>query len=350
MPARLTPKQVAFDAAVKARRNFDYRGIADLAELRERDPARGPQLDQLSQLRDSFNAALAVEGQNIVGDAPHAPFYLDYLDSDTCNAWAFRDDLHSFIGVTLPLVIEISSITQRVVDSDAVVSLMGMPLTVDRDTLKGVLFSMLLGFVASHEYAHHTHGHLVHPKDSRPIVGRLWLQAREADADGWAAYLVLNLWGLADARPVLLKLLSLENAPPSAQDAVAFACFVVAHAAFVLRHPEPIDKNKVYWETHPPQPVRLQLMSRFVVKFMNEFRPSVRETLTQPWYQSLMNTLTRLIWTSDNDAAIWHEQAHCLRAPDGAAYVEALIAELDVFRAVLRQWEAEARAALTRDP
>ena len=43
----LTPRQVAFDAAVKARKNFDYRGIADLEELRQRDPARSPQLDQL---------------------------------------------------------------------------------------------------------------------------------------------------------------------------------------------------------------------------------------------------------------------------------------------------------------
>ena len=346
-PPILSPIQVAFDLAVKARRNFDYRGIANLEELRGRDPERGPQLDQLIQLRDSFNAALAVEGQNIIGDAPHAPFYLDYLDSDKSNALAFKTEHYSFIGVTLPLVIEISNVTQQIAASDEIVSLLGLPISTNREMLKGVLFSMLLGYVASHEYAHHTHGHLVHPKDSRPVVGVLWLQAREADADGWAAYLVVNLWSLADARPVLLQLLGLKEAPRSTQDAVAFACFIAAHAAFCLRRPHPMDKDKVYWQAHPPQPVRLQLMSRYVVKFIGEFRPDVRESLTQRWYQSLMDTMSRVIWTEENDAAIWQEQSTFLRTPDGVAYVEALIAELDLFRAVLRQWEADARAALT---
>src|SRR5229473_2738087 len=35
-----------------------------------------------------------------------------------------------------------------------------------------------------------------------------------------------------------------------------------------------------------------------------------------------------------------------LRTPDGVTYYDALIAELDAFRATLRQWEAEARAAV----
>ncbi len=345
MPSTFTPRQIAFDAAVKARNNFDYRGIADLEELRAGDP-EGRQFAQLIQLRDSFNEALAAEGQNIIGDAPHAPFYLDYLDSDKSNALAFKDDHYSFIGVALPLVTELLSITQQIAASDEIVSLLGLPPTTDREMLQAVMFSMLLGFVASHEYAHHTHGHLVHPIDSSPVVGRLWLQAREADADGWAAYLVLSLWGLADARPVLLKLLGLEQATKLAQDAVAFACFVAAHAAFCLRRPQPMDMDKVYWHSHPPQPVRLQLMSRHVVKFIGECRGGVQETLTQQWYQSLIDTLSRLMWTGRNDAAIWRQQSEFLRTANGAAYQGALIAELDVFREALRQWEVNARAAL----
>jgi hypothetical protein len=47
MPAKLSPQQAAFDAAVKARNDALYQGIADLDELRERDPGRGPQIDQL---------------------------------------------------------------------------------------------------------------------------------------------------------------------------------------------------------------------------------------------------------------------------------------------------------------
>lgn len=125
-----------------------------------------------------------------------------------------------------------------------------------------MLFWILLGFVVAHEYAHHTHGHFGQV-DDQPVVGRLRRQAREADADGWAAYLMLNNWVLADGRPVLLKLLGLEDAPTADQDAVASACFVAAQAAFTfVRQPEPIDKDKVYWDTHPLQSVRLELMSR----------------------------------------------------------------------------------------
>lgn len=347
MRTRLTPQQTAFDAAVKAWSNFDYSGIADLDELRKRDPARGPQIDQLIQIREAFNAALSVEGQNIIGDAPHAPFYLDYLDSAVSNALAFKDVEHSFIGITLPLVADVANIAEQIADSDTVVSLIGLPTVTNREMLRGVLFWMVLGFVISHEYAHHTHGHLAEMESRRPGGNRLWQQAFEADADGWAAYLTLNQWVLAGGRPVTMNFLNLQDAPASTQDVVGFACFFVAQAAFTfLREPHPIDQDKVYWEKHPPQPVRLQLMSRFVVKFIDEFRPDVRQTIAQPWYGSLMDAVSRLMWTNGKHAAIWREHHAFLRTPAGAAYTEALIAELDLFREVLRQWEAEARSAL----
>ena len=314
MPSSLTPQQIAFDTAVKAWSNFDYRGIADLEELRNSDPARGSQIDQLIEIRESFNASLAVEGQNIIGDAPHAPFYLDYLDSEVSNALAFKDEHHSFIGVTIPLVIDVSNLTQQIADSDAVVSLIGLPPVTDRDMVKGVLFWMLLGFVVSHEYAHHTHGHLAEMESRRPGSNRLWQQAFEADADGWASYLTLNQWVLAAGRPVTMKFLNLEDAPPSVQDIAGFACFFVSQAAFTfLRVPRPIDKNKVYWEKHPPQPVRLKLMSRFVVKFIDEFRPDVRQTITEPWYNSLMDAVSALRWTTGKHAALWREHHQFLR-------------------------------------
>ena len=82
-------------------------------------------------------------------------------------------------------------------------------------------------------------------------------------------------------------------------------------------------------------------MSRYVLKFSGEFRPGIRETLTQPRYQSLMDAVSRLMWTSGKHAALWREHHEFLRTPEGIAYRDALIAELDAFRATLRQWEAE---------
>jgi hypothetical protein len=77
-------------------------------------------------------------------------------------------------------------------------------------------------------------------------------------------------------------------------------------------------------------------MSRFVVNFGGEFRPEVRKTLTQPRYQALMDAVSRLMWTTGKHAALWREHHEFLRTPDGVAYTNALVAELDAFRATLR--------------
>ena len=48
---------------------------------------------------------------------------------------------------------------------------------------------------------------------------------------------------------------------------------------------------------------------------------------TQPWYQSLMDAVSRLMWTNGKHATLWRQQAEYLRTPDGIAYSDALIAE-----------------------
>ena len=343
MPSILTPNQIAFDAAVKAWRDGLYTGIADLEALREANPSLGTRIDELIVIRDGLNAALAVEGRSIVGDAPPAPFYLDYLDALTSNARAFRDADHSFIGVTIPLIDDADAIAKLISASDAVVAAINVPDVTDRQGLKAVLFWMLLSFVVCHEYAHHAHGHLLLLAASRRAGDELKRQAYEADADGWAAYLVLNQWVLSGGRPAVVKLLRLEDAPTSTQDVIAFSCFVVTQAAFTfLRVPLPLDRFPANRQTHPIQPLRLNLMSRFVIKFSNEFRAAVQEVLTQSWYQSLMDEVTRLMWTSGTHAARWRQHAEYLQTPDGVAYSDALIDELDAFRNTLREWQASA--------
>jgi hypothetical protein len=344
MPTPLTAKQLAFDAAIKAQSNFEYRGIADLETLREKDPTFGPAIDQLVEIRESLNAALALEGQNIVGDAPHKPFYFDYVDSSRSQGLAFKDADHSFIGITISLVFDVRDVARLVSQSDNVVTGIGLSLDTSRDILQGLLLWMLLGFITAHEYAHHTHGHWMPIADGRKVYGELRRQAREADADGWAAYLTMADWVLAGGRQTLLELLKIELLPTTVQNDMAVACFVVAQAAFsFLREPEPVDKDRVYWATHPPQPVRLQLMSRFVLKFSSEFAPNVRETLTQPRYQSLMDAVSLVMWIKGRHAVIWQQHHAFLRTPEGVSYRDALLSELDAFRAVLRQWEANAR-------
>lgn len=339
----LSTQQVAFDAAVKALSDALYSGIADLEEYRKEDPSLGPWIDQLVTIRQAFNDALAIEGQNLTGDAPHAPFYFDYIDSRVSNALAFRDADHSFIGLTIPLVREASSTARLLAESDALLSGIGLAPMTDRDVLHGLLFWILLGFVISHEYAHHTHGHLDGAFDVDEIIGgavtgNLRQQAHEVDADGWAAYLTLAHWVLGPGRQTIVEMLSVQDAATAVQDDVVFACFVVAQAAFTfLRQPEPLTKELVYRRTHPPQAFRLQLMSRWEMKFITDFRPALRESMTQHRYQSLMDIVSGLMWKSATHPAGWHTQAEFLRTPEGKAYTEALIREVDAFRESLRE-------------
>ena len=81
-------------------------------------------------------------------------------------------------------------------------------------------------------------------------------------------------------------------------------------------------------------------MSRFVLKFSDEFRPALRAS-TQGRYQSLMDAVSRVMWTGrfSQHAAGWRAQREFLDT-QATSYQTALIAELDAFRATLNQWEA----------
>ena len=168
-----------------------------------------------------FNAALAVEGQHIVDHAPHPRLYFDYLDSDMANALAFTDGSYSFIGVTLPLVGNVSRVSAALSASDAVISSLDLPRETDREPVHAALFWMMLNFVVTHEYSHHVRGH-IRRAEPNPVEeirggslnGGLQRQAREADADGYSAYFSLAYWfDSPDGRQLVVQLLQSEHLP-----------------------------------------------------------------------------------------------------------------------------------------
>jgi hypothetical protein len=328
----LTSKQRAFDEAIKARNNFDYPGIYDLDQLRD-DPTKRDRLNTLTVVRDYFNAALEVEGQNQTGHVPHAPFYLDFAESHKSQGFAFKDANHSFIALTVPEVDDVTRIATTLQDADDVVAHLGLPSTMDRRLLATTLFFQLLGFIVTHEYTHVVHGHL----DVR--TRGLERQALEADADGYSAYYTLSFWLLEQGRQLAIDFLQIQHVPKDVQDGVIFSCFVVAQAAFTfLREPDALDKDRAYHiNTHPPQPVRLKIMSSVVMKFSGEFVPSLRTWMTAARYQSLMTATSKAMW-SDFDgphALAWRAQREFLDSNDGQAYVDAIFALFNARRGPL---------------
>ena len=330
----MTEREQAFDVAVKNRRNFDYRGRVDLTthDIRE----------ELVAIQQAFNAALAVEGQNITDHAPHPLFHFDYLDSDLHNALAFTDGAYSFIGVTLPLVGNVSRVSDALSASDAVVSGLDLPLTNERELIHSALFWMMLNFVVTHEYSHHVRGHiqgalepdLMDEIRGGSLNGSIQRQAREADADGYSAYFSLTFWfDNPEGRRLAVQLLQLEDVSTERQEEILFSCFLTAVAGFTfLREPESLDTDTAYRRTHPPQSLRLRMVTGFIRKWASDFRPTLFSWMTNDRFRVLMDAVSAVVWTTSGYAAGWSAQAAFLRSPEGAAYVDTVYAELNRLR------------------
>lgn len=328
--SNLTPKQSAFDAAVKSWNDFDFRGIANLDYLRTQEPSRATEIDHLIQIREFFNLALSVEGQHVTGDAPHAPFYFDYIDADVAAARSFSDRYHSFIGVTLPFIDNLRRTAARLSQSPEVMARVGVPIDIEGKA-STLFFWTLLGFVICHEYTHHVHAHFAEVHGN---ANRLLQQAIEAEADGYAVYLTLNTYVLQRGRSVIMELAGLESRSLAQQSAVSCAACVVAQAAFLLSNSASrLDAVRVYTLRHPPVITRLRLMAQYVLKFIGEFCPEARGVLTDSWYQATMTSVSACIWSREEDAAAARSQSTFLRSPEGVAYYDALLAALNDYRA-----------------
>jgi transposase len=285
---------------------------------------------------------LTCEAQHIADHAPHPPLYFDYLDSDMANALAFTDGSYSFIGVTVPLVGIVSRVSAALSASDAVISSLDLPRETDREPVHAALFWMMLNFVVTHEYSHHVRGHIrrVEPSPVQEIRGgslngSVQRQAREADADGYSAYFSLAYWfdSLA-GRQLVVQLLQIEHLPFEMQDRAAFGCFFAAVAGFTfLREPESLENDDAYRRTHPPQSLRLKLLSGFIMKWASEFRPALHAWMTEERYGAILDAVSSVVWRTSAYAAGWSAQTVFLRSPEGVAYADAVLAELNAFRA-----------------
>lgn len=59
-----------------------------------------------------------------------------------------------------------------------------------------------------------------------------------------------------------------------------------------------------------------------------------------------MDAVLRLLWTDGKQTRQWLDHRDFFHTPEGEAYRETLIRELDTFRETLRQREADARVVI----
>jgi hypothetical protein len=294
----------------------------------------------LGFIQESFNEALLNEKQNVPEHVDHPPFHFDYVDSSVPNALAFRYEGYSFIGITSALTDMLWDVCVRLSKSEDLVTHLGRLPVADRNNLHVVLFRTLLKFVVAHEFTHHVHGHLSRRASdslfSNEILvgsetGSLEHQTLESDADGYAAYHVLEDLIAGEARESTLTLLKLEAEPTNVQDQVLFSCFVISVGAYLFVRPAPpLDKAVVYTLTHPPQAARMSCLMEQAIGWCKQNRPDLEAWMTLLRFQRLMNSVAQATWEI-HGGRDWAQQTAFLLSEGGSEYFRKLNESLKGF-------------------
>jgi hypothetical protein len=192
------------------------------------------------------------------------------------------------------------------------------------------VFRVELFFIVLHEWTHVVHGHKRTRDDTvlaHEIVGRsdgsIDKQAQESDADGYAAYHVLeNVMNDPQERARLVSVLAMHDKPTGVQDKLLLSCFIIAAAAFLFTcEPQRLTVDTAKTFEHPPQALRMNLLMKNVHMWCFQNRNALHEWLTPEPVRALMNMVAAATWGM-NGGDDWSEQIRFLQTPEGKVYAE----------------------------
>lgn len=304
-----------------------YRGKCDICE-----PAFEPDVASLLLgIQNMMNAALAAENKHVVDHVPHDPFYFDYVDSEDPNAIAFCYEGYSFIGITVPFVKRCLQVARGLAASIDIVRLMGAPPDCHgSDGLLAAFARLQLFSIVAHEWAHHVHGHVAAVEDGAPFAevsdqeGNLDLQARELDADGYSAYLILaNLFDSPE-RVSALQGIRCEQKSDVEQDESLFALFVCALEGQLSARPFlQIHEKSVYERTHPPPALRMNSIILHAQGWCRQNRAHLLNRHIMKNLGPLMTAVGSVTWQM-NGGMNWDEDVRFLKSNEGQRYCDVL--------------------------
>jgi hypothetical protein len=299
----------------------------------------------LTALQAMLNDALASEDANIPQHVKHDPCHFGYVESVVPNAIAFCFGGYCFIGTTVPLLDRFWHASSRLAESPAVVERLSMTLADDaggsmsiEQRIAAAMFRLQLFFVVLHEFVHIVHGHVigddVFPYFADEVAvhhdGDLDDQAAEADADGYALFLLLSqvLDGAGERRH-LLDTLGLSEKPRGTQDEALLSSALMAAAAFFFASPsEPLTNDGVYTLTHPPQAARMSLIFAHARRWCSLNRQGLVDWLSASMLRALFGVVASAMW-GVNGGDEWSDQIAFLRSAEGAEYYRLLTKTLD---------------------
>ena len=304
-----------------------YRGKCDVCE-----PTFDPSvISLLLGIQSMMNGALAAENKHIPDHVPHDPFYFDYIDSEEPNAIAFCYEEYSFIGITVPFVERCLQVARGLATSSDVVRLIGTPPQYrGSDRLVAAFTRLQLSSIIAHEWAHHVHGHVPSGHDGALFAefaahdGSLDLQARELDADGYSAYLILANLFASPERLSALQSIGCEHKIATAQDESLFAFFVCAIEGQLSARPfVPIHERSVYERTHPPPALRMNSIIEHARGWCRHNRPGLLHCPTMKNLGVLMTAVGAVTWQM-NGGVNWDEDIRFLKSDEGRNYCDEL--------------------------
>lgn len=295
----------------------------------------------LYDIQKMWDGAFANAKKAVDGHAWEGPIRFYYIDADVPNAIAVVHRGQGFIGATLPMLELFWNVAIMLADqSTAVRAAIGLP-DVSEDGLRAVMFRLQMNFVIAHEFTHLVHGHVVDRKPSEILMneiltareqGNLARQIKEADADAYSLYFVLEHSLNSIERGHDLGLLGIETLPAERQDEVLIRCFVVALAGCLFAtQPQRVTATSIYGKRHPPQAARLHVALHVILKWWGEFRSDREPVLDGGRFRQLFRAAALATQTL-NGGRDWEEQVQFLSSAEGKDYLAKLFDGLNEFR------------------
>jgi hypothetical protein len=200
------------------------------------------------------------------------------------------------------------------------------------------VFRLQLFFIVLHEYTHVVHGTAPIGADAELANevnatgdGNVDKQVREADADGYAAYYMLQNVIAGEERAHMVSVLAANRKPEAVQDELLLCCFIVAIAAYLqTREPQALTVESAYALTHPPQALRMSLLMNHARSWCRQNRQALHTWLTPEIFLKLVNQTGMAMW-GVHGVQRWAEQIAFLRTDPGRDYALRVESELREF-------------------
>jgi hypothetical protein len=282
----------------------------------------------LATVHKAVDGALQNAKQHVSGHVAHPPFQFGYIRGDNePNASAISIGGCSFIFITEEMVRLLLHTCQRLGSSETIAEFNGVPITPDRqDAIYTVMFQFQLAFIISHEYTHHVHGHTTQPTivNQSAASSKLQQQAAEIDADGYAVFHVLSHFIIGQGREQAINLLSCDQMETSRQDEILLSLIIMALGSLLfVTDRVVIEPAEVYNLQHPPQAVRMDFITRNVMRWIRLNRTELEASFTLNRFRAQMMLAARATWGM-NGGQDWDKQIVFFTSENGSKYVEKL--------------------------